>query len=105
MNLSVAPAQFTEGEALELTDYRPVNRFAILSTILGGLSLLALLHPLLLALPLFGALTGFIAAWQLSSPSSTQSGTTVAKWGIFLSLLFGIWATSANYSRQQLLSN
>jgi hypothetical protein len=105
MNLSVAPAQFTEGEALELTEYRPVNRFAVLSAIFGGLSVLAVLHPLLMALPLFGAATGFFAAYQLAKPTSLQSGNSAAKWGIFLSLLFGICATSANYSRQRLLDN
>ena len=105
MNVSVAPAQFTEGEALELTEYRPVNRFAILSAIFGGLSVLALLHPLLMALPLFGAATGFFAAYQLSKTTSLQSGKPAAKWGLFLSLLFGICATSASLSRQQLLEN
>lgn len=105
MNLTMAPAQFTEGEALELTDYRPVNRFAILSVIFGGLSWLSLLHPILLVLPLFGAVAGFCAAWQLSQPGSAQSGKLPAKWGIFLSLLFGIWVMTAGISKQQLLNH
>jgi hypothetical protein len=104
MNLSVAPTQFTEGEALELTEYRPVNRFAVLSAIFGGLSGFTLLHPMLLVLPLVGAAAGFIAYWQLSVPNPLQSGKTAAKWGIFLSLLFGICMVTATASRDRLLA-
>src|SRR5687768_10126495 len=101
MNLSVAPTQFTEGEALELTDYRPVNRFAVLSAIFGGLSIFSLLSSLLLVVPVFGACAGFFSYWQLSLPSSNQSGKAAAKWGIFLSLLFGIWVVMAANSRER----
>lgn len=104
MNLSVAPAQFTEGEALELSDYRPVNRFAILSAILGGLSWLSLLSPTFLALPLFGVAAGFFAAWQTIRPNATQSGSAAAKWGIFLSLAFGLCSATSNIAKQQLLT-
>jgi hypothetical protein len=103
MNLSVAPTQFTEGEALELTEYRPVNRLAVLSAVLGGLSVFALVHSMLMALPIFGAATGLLAYWQLSRPNPLQSGMLAAKWGVFLSLFFGICVGTAAMSRRQFL--
>ena len=105
MNLSVAPNQFTEAEAPELTEYRPVNRFAILSAVFGGLSGLGLLHPLFLIFPVVGVAAGLFASWQLAPRDSLQSGMTAAKWGVFLSLFFGIWVAANVYSRQQLLAN
>lgn len=101
MNLSVEQARFTEGEAVELADYRPLNKLALASAVLGVLSGLALLHPFLICLAAFGFATGLLAVRQLSIPDSPRTGATLARVGIFLSLLFGFGVGTKELTRQR----
>ena len=86
--------KFTDTEGEELTEYRPVSRWAVLAAVLGVLSPTALLHPSLLLVPIAGIVVTLFAARQLSAPTSMLTGHTAMKWGLFLNVLFGTFAGS-----------
>jgi hypothetical protein len=77
-----------EIDGAELPDYRPLCIPAIVGCVVGVLSFLALLHPVLWFVPLIGIGVNAYAFMQLAS-SDRMIGRRAAQWGIFLSLLFG----------------
>jgi hypothetical protein len=100
MNAVTDSTRFSDTESEEFTVYRPVNRWAIIAAVFGGLSAASLLHPALLAFPLVGLFAGLMAARQLAAAEFTQTGRTAMKWGLFLSLVFGTCSASAMFYRQ-----
>lgn len=70
-------------------DYRELNRAAVVTVVLGVISLVAVAFPSLLVIPLAGLLTGAVAWWQLSSDPEGQVGWWPNTVGIWLcGLLF-----------------
>jgi hypothetical protein len=78
-------------DATELPDYRPLYVPAAIGLVLGGLSFLALLHPVMWFWPLIGVGVNAYALVRLSQ-SDRLVGRKAAAWGLFLSLLFGVVA-------------
>jgi hypothetical protein len=91
--------QFSELEQPELAEYSPLNRCALISFVLGWLSGLALLHPILGIVPLVGTILAIVALQQLRSTDTKQSGRTLAVIGLGLAVLFGTWAIARQSSR------
>lgn len=105
MNPITETTQFTDLESEEVVAYRPVNRFAILTVVLGLLSATTLLHPFLLVIPAAGLITAVFAARQLSRTEPAQTGRAALKWGIFLCVLFGTCSATAVLYRQNRLNS
>jgi hypothetical protein len=105
MNPSAEMMQFTDTESPELTEYHPVNRWAVASAVLGILSIPAVFIPMLLVIPIVGIIASLIAARQLSSRESIQTGRAAAKVGAFLCITIGVWVCTALVYRQTALTN
>jgi len=71
------------------TDYASINTTAIAAIILGVASLLYLLNPYLLVLPVAGLICGFLAVRQIRSSNGTQVGGGLALTGLIFSLVIG----------------
>ena len=84
----------TEYHADELGQYQAISPSAVFSLILGLLSPLALMWPVLLLLPLFAIVWAWVAKSKINSSGGSITGTTIAHLGIALALVFGIAACS-----------
>ncbi|MGE0756323.1 MAG: hypothetical protein AB7F89_20660 [Pirellulaceae bacterium] len=100
MNAIMEPTQFTDLESEEIVAYRPVNRWAILSTLFGLLAPTALVHPSLLVFPVAGLVCAALAARHLQRADGAQTGRGALIAGLVLSILFGCCATTAFAYRQ-----
>lgn len=69
-------------------DYVAVNVVSVVAVLLGLASSLALLDPLLLALPILAFVFAGIALRQISKSAGTQTGRLLAWGGITLAVLF-----------------
>lgn len=77
----------------DLTDnYRPICVTAVGGLIIGLLSILALVHPLLWLLPLAGIVADWVALRQIATTSPRLLGRKAALVGMTLSLIFGLAA-------------
>src|SRR5205085_7590050 len=76
---------------LGTTDYVAINALAVASVFLGLASLLAMLDPLLLVLPVLAIACSIWALTQIRNSGGTQSGRGLAVLGLVLSLgCFGV---------------
>lgn len=64
-------------------DYQEINRAAIVTLVLGVISLVAVAFPTLLVIPLAGVLTGAVAWWQLAN-NPEQAGVWLNKIGLWI---------------------
>jgi hypothetical protein len=71
------------------TDYASINSIAIVTIILGVASTLCMLNPILLFLPIAGAICGVVALRKILDSNGTQVGRGLAWTGLAASLLFG----------------
>jgi hypothetical protein len=69
-------------------DYVAVNVVSVVAVLLGLASSLALLDPMLLAVPLLAILFAAIALWQIGRSGGTQTGRLLAWGGMALAVLF-----------------
>lgn len=76
-------------DATELPDYRPLCVPAAVGLVLGALSFLALLHPVMLFLPVL-AIGVNVYALVLLARSDRMAGRTAAVCGLCLALIFGV---------------
>ncbi len=67
-------------------EYVAINNIAILAFLLGVASLLALIAPILLVIPLVALVCGLVAWSQIRRSNGTQSGTALAVLGLLLAL-------------------
>ena len=74
----------------DLVQYRAVSGLAIAGLLLGLLTPLALIHPLLCLLALFAAIVNLLALRQIAEASPAPVGKRAAHIGLALSLIFGI---------------
>jgi hypothetical protein len=92
--------RFSDTESEELAEYHPVNAWAVMSAACGLFSAAALLHPILMLIPLIGVVSAFVAARQLASSAKVQTGRAAMKWGLFLCILCGVFAVSVQTYRE-----
>jgi hypothetical protein len=94
-----------ETEPAEPVIYRPLSGFAVTSLVFAGLyALLVVLSAVvalikgepfylptwLLGLPIAGIILSLLAYRQIRNSEDTRAGTTLAKWGLWLSALCGL---------------
>lgn len=87
-------AEFSSNEIDTVEAYRPVNRLAIASLIIGLASAAALLNPLLWGLPVLAAVLALVALLQIGRSHGEQRGAILAKVGFGAAMLFASWSLS-----------
>ncbi len=85
------PGLFESGE-VQSKGYRSVSRLAICALILGALAPLALIHPLLFAIPWIGLIVSWRALHNIARPDSSATGYGLAMLGLVMAVVFGSWA-------------
>lgn len=73
-----------------LDGYRAVSGLAITSLLLGSISIVAMIHPVLWVLPLAGMVAAWWALRQIAFGSPPLLGRKAALVGLTLSLIFGL---------------
>ncbi len=70
------------------TDYAAINVAAVITAVLGAASLLAMVTPFFLVIPVAGVIVGIIALKQLKASSGTQKGFLIAILGLVACFAF-----------------
>lgn len=91
-------------EAAQLGSTRSVHFLAVLTLLLGLLSPLALLRTLFWFVPFVAVILGAVAL-RLITLDPTKCGRRLALGGMLLALLFGTWAPTRYYTRQQWITD
>lgn len=87
----------------ERTAYRAVSVKSVLGCILGLCSPLALISPLLWAVPALGAILSAVAMCETTLATTIYTGRKLALFGLSLSLIFGVTAVTRNAIHQWLV--
>lgn len=90
-------------EAQELPQYRKISVSAVAGFLLGLLSPLALIHPVLWFVPVLGALVSIAGVRATRSGDPPLTGGVLAMLGLVLSMLFAGWAPARHVSRKATL--
>jgi hypothetical protein len=85
------PALSESGEG-RYEGYRSVSRLAIGALFLGVLAPLALIHPILFAVPWIGLIVSWRALHNIGLPDSSATGYRLAMTGLIMAIVFGSWA-------------
>src|SRR5664280_2461772 len=88
MRPSVPDVHITDSQDVELASYWPLAGQAVLGLILGLLAPLAMIDPMLWAIPMLGAFFSWWALRRIKSSFQAMIGRKIALWGLALSLLF-----------------
>ena len=73
-----------------MAEYRAVSGTAVAALVVGLLAPLAMIDPLLWAVPIAGLLLGLVALWRVYRLRPALIGRKAALIGLFLSLLWGV---------------
>lgn len=84
-----ATDHYVHDDVQAVSEYRSVSGMAVLSLVLGVVSLAALITSSLLVLPLLGVIFAALALWRISASEGRQVGRKVALLGLALSLAIG----------------
>lgn len=87
-----------------LAQYASVSRTAVLAVMLGLVSALVLIHPILLVVPLAAIATAVVALRQIATSEGRLLGTWPATAGLCLAALFLGWGLSRQITREGELS-
>lgn len=85
----------SEDDGAVLDGYRTVNGSALLGLLLGLSSVVALVSPILLIVPLAGLLCSWRALATLADRQVAQTGRGLAYFGLLLSVTFGVASPTA----------
>ncbi len=85
--------------------YRAVSGLAVAALVLGGLSSLALVSPMLWALPLLGAGLAAAALADVSREGAEKAGRAAALAGLALSVGFGAQAVTARFVARRIMAD
>jgi hypothetical protein len=88
-----------DGHESELEQYRSISVTAIVAAVLGLLSPLAMLHPVLWSIPLAGIAVALTAFRQLKTDGDQLTGRKAALLGLALCLIFGAASTARYFGR------
>jgi hypothetical protein len=102
-DIQESPMSLSSSFDSEVADYRSVSRLAVISILLGITSALALVHPVLWAVPVLAVCVALMALRQIERASGTLSGRTLAIVGMTAAVLFGVCAVSKFYGERYLL--
>jgi hypothetical protein len=82
---------FSEFEADNLTQYRPISRAALAALAAGVLSITAVVSPAMLWLPIVSVLLAIVALRIVAASQDEVLGRKTAVLGLLLGTLFGAW--------------
>jgi len=88
-----------DGHESELEQYRSVSVAAVVALVLGLLSPLGLLHPILWSIPLAGIAVALVALRQLHTEERQLTGRKAAWLGLALCLIFGAASPARHFGR------
>ena len=91
------PRHSNADDEADLAGYRPVSTLAVLGLVVALLGPVAVIGPLLWAVPLVGIAINAIALWRISRPGAALVGRKAAHWGLAISLACCAAATSDWY--------
>jgi len=86
----------------ELGSYRSLSTLAVVAFVLGLISPVVFISPLLLVLPLAAVGTALLALAKISASSGGLSGAGLARCGFALAIVFGVAATARITVRNEL---
>ncbi len=92
----------TAAEEMDLVRYRSVSRLALLSLLLGLLSIVTLLHPLLLIVPVATVIIAVLALRNIAASQDELMGRKLAIVGLMFGLFFAGFAPSRRIIDRQL---
>lgn len=95
--------RFSDLEGEEVAEYAPVSLMAIAALILGLLSAVALLHPLMNVLCIVAVAVSIQAIRKIRYGEIRQSGVMLAWIGLGAALFFSSWSVSREYVRQRIM--
>ncbi len=84
----------------DAAQYRAVSAWAVTALVLGILSPLAFVGPVLWLVPLLCVVAALIAMWKISSSAGDLVGWNIALLGLLLAILFGLAAPVHTLTRQ-----
>ena len=84
-----APPRLSDTQDADMARYHPLSSLAVAGLVLGLLSALAVLGPLLWIIPAAGAVTSGAALWRISRPAAQLAGRRLAQCGLLLSIALG----------------
>jgi len=97
-------SRFSSTDAVEIAEYPPVSRQAIVALLLGLVSFAAIFSQVMWILPLGGVIVALTALRSIARSERAMIGRRAALIGLALSLLFGVWAPVHYYVRWEILS-
>ena len=101
-SLTSDPQSYSSDEAA-LRNYRSVSLLAVGSLLLGLISWLALLHPLLWPIPWLAVVVSWLALRATQAPDAQLAGGWMAAVGLSLGILFGTWAPASLITKNTIL--
>jgi hypothetical protein len=96
-------ARFHVVDEADVAAYRAVSKPAIVAALLGLLSFTAMVHPLLLILPLVAIVAALLALRAMAANTTELTGRRLALVGMALGVFFGSAAVGRLISRDTLL--
>ena len=90
-------------EDVELADYRAVSPLAVVTLLVGMISIITLWQPLLLVVPLATAALALLSLRQISHSEGALVGRIPAILGLALALLFGSMAIANTVARERVV--
>lgn len=85
----MAESQSAQIDQPNTIEYRAISPAAIAGLVFGLLSVVALVHPLLWAVPVFGLSLSLVAFWKIRQSGGELTGHRAATAGLILSVFFG----------------
>jgi hypothetical protein len=82
------PSSSFQSDAGDFEQYRSVSKAGVISVLLGGMGILGLMFPVMLALPMVGAIFGFQSIRTLCRYPAEMTGWIPAIFGTVLSVIF-----------------
>jgi len=98
-NTSSDSIRFTGPEEEQLVRYRELNKLALVALLVGLASVLTLVHPLLMLVPVAGVVCAVVALRTIRSNPEVWTGAWLATVGLVLSLFFLGWGISWSSTR------
>lgn len=96
-------SRFHAAEEVEVAAYRAVSMRAVVAALLGVLSFTAMVHPLLLVVPVLAVVAGALALRATAAQRAELSGRRLALAGLALALFFATAAVGRLISRDTVL--
>ena len=85
-----APFRLSDAQDADLVRYHALSRLAVAGLVLGLLSALSVLAPMLWIVPGLGVIVSGTALWQINRNAPALAGRRLAQGGLLLSIALGV---------------